>query len=192
VFRWRGGASGTDRPLDRAFVSVQRLTGGRWRTADTDLGLRILWRVDDDKPKLSGAPRFRRGEAGGYTAWWEPAPSAPSGRYRFEVTARRYRIVSRSFHLHPAGNLVAVIERTGRAATVRLTYPPAIPELDFTARPGWAVSGRATLRVDGRAVHVRIHGGAGSVPAAASADVSVAPGAARDRFGNVNGPVPGD
>jgi hypothetical protein len=35
---------------------VQRLTGGRWRTADTDLGLRILWRVDDDKPKLFGVP----------------------------------------------------------------------------------------------------------------------------------------
>ena len=81
---------------------MQRLAGGRWRTADTDLGLRILWRVDDDKPKLSGVPRFRRGEAGSYTARWEPALSAPTGRYRFVVTARRYRLVSRSFRLRPA------------------------------------------------------------------------------------------
>jgi hypothetical protein len=73
---------------------------------------------------------------------------------------------------------------------VRLAYPPAIPELDFTARPGWATSGRATVRVDGRRVRVRIHGGAGTISAPASADVSVAPGAARDRFGNGNGPVP--
>jgi hypothetical protein len=187
VFRWRGGASGTDRPLDRPFVRVQRLGGGRWRTADTDLGLRILWRVDDDRPKLSGVPRFRSGEAGRYTAWWEPALSAPTGRYRFVVAARRYRLVSRSFRLRPAGNLVAELRRTGRTVTVRLAYPPATPEVDFTARPGRAASGRATLRVDGRRLHVGIHGGSGTFTAPASADVSVAPGAARDRFGNVNG-----
>jgi hypothetical protein len=187
VFRWRGGASATDRPLDRPFVGVQRLAGGRWRTADTDLGLRILWRVDDDKPKLSGVPRFRSGEGGRYTAWWEPALSVPTGRYRFVVTARRYRLVSRSFRLRPAGNLIAKLRRTGRAVTVRLAYPPATPEVDFTARPTRAASGRATLRIDGRRVRVPIHAGSGTVGAPASADVSVAPGAARDRFGNVNG-----
>ena len=189
AFRWRGGASGTDRPLDRAFVSVQRLTGGRWRTADTDLGLRILWRVDDDQPKLSGVPRFRRGEAGSYTARWEPALSAPTGRYRFVVTARRYRLVSRSFRLRPAGNLIAELRRTSSAVTVRLAYPSATPELDFTARPAWAASGRATLRVDGRPMRVRIQRGSGTIGVDASADVSVAPRAARDRFGNGNGPA---
>ena len=42
--RWRGGGSGTDRPLDRPFVAVQRHTARGWRTTDTDLGLSILWR----------------------------------------------------------------------------------------------------------------------------------------------------
>jgi neutral ceramidase len=186
AFRWRGGASGTDRPLDRAFVSVQRLVGGRWRTADTDLGLRILWRVADDKPKLSGPPRFRSGEAGTYTAWWEPAPSTPTGRYRFLVTARRYRLASRPFLLRAAANLVVVVDRGPSRATIRLAYPPALPEHDFTARPGWAASGRVTVRVDGRSVSARIHGGAASVPAPASARVSVGHGAARDGFGNTN------
>jgi neutral ceramidase len=190
-FRWRGGAAGMDRPLDRAFVSVERLDRGRWRAADTDLGLRILWRVDDDKPKVSGVPRFQRGEGGDYTAWWEPDRATPTGHYRFVVSARRYRLVSRSFRVRPADNLIAELERAAGSVTVRLAYPPAGSELDFTARPPRAASGRATLRVNGHHVSVRIHGGSGTVSAPASADVSVAPGAARDRFGNVNGPVPG-
>ena len=123
VFRWRGGESGTDRPLDRPFVSVQRRTGHRWRTVDTDLGLRLLWRVDDAHPKLDGIPRFRRGRTGAYTATWEPALSAPLGSYRFLITARRYRLASRPFPLRAAASLRATIDRTGRTAIVRLLYP---------------------------------------------------------------------
>jgi neutral ceramidase len=186
TFRWRGGAAGTDRPLDSAFVSVQRLAGGRWRTLDTDLGLRILWRVADDKPKLAGVPRFRRGEAGTYTAEWEPGLSAPTGRYRFLVTANRYRVASRSFLLRPARNLRAAIDRSGTTASVRLLYPAAVPERDLTARPSAVASGRATLRIGSHRVSVRIQNGSGTVKAPASARVSVAPGAARDRFGNSN------
>ena len=186
-FRWRGGGSGTDRPLDRAFVSVQRLAGGRWHSADSDLGLRILWRVADDKPKFSGVPRFKPGEAGSYTAWWEPALSAPTGRYRFLVTARRYRLASRPFRLRPTDNLAVVVDRGPRRATIRLAYPSAAGERDFTARPGWAASGRVTVTVDGRRVSVPIRAGAASVAARASARLSVARGAARDAFGNANG-----
>ena len=45
-FRWSGGPRGRDRPLDRAFVTVQRRAGGGWRKAADDLGLQILWTVD--------------------------------------------------------------------------------------------------------------------------------------------------
>ena len=78
---------GTDRPLDRPFVSgpaPRRRAAGERST--TDLGLSILWRVDDARPKLEGIPRFRGGETGTYTAAWEPPASAPAGRYRFVVT----------------------------------------------------------------------------------------------------------
>jgi hypothetical protein len=166
---------------------VQRLAGGRWHSADSDLGLRILWRVADDKPKFSGVPRFKPGEAGSYTAWWEPALSAPTGRYRFLVTARRYRLASRSFRLRPADNLAVVVDRGPRRATIRVAYPLAAGERDFTARPGWAASGRVTVTVDGRRVSARIRAGAASVAARASARLSVARGGARDAFGNANG-----
>jgi neutral ceramidase len=182
VFRWRGGAAGTDRPLDRAFVSVQRHSGGRWRTVDDDLGLRILWRADDNKPKLSGIPRFRAGEAGDYTAQWEPALNARLGSYRFLITAKRYRLASRAFQLRAARSLSVEIERRPRVAIVRLAYPAAIPERDFTARPRWAASGTAVLWIDGRRTIVRIRNGAGSVAAPGSA--GVAEGPAHDVYGN--------
>jgi neutral ceramidase len=97
VFRWRGGAAGLDRPLDRPFVSVQRRTGRGWRTVATDLGLHILWRVTDAVPKIRGIPRFRRGEPGVYRAVWDPPARAHAGLHRFVVSAGRYRLVSRPF-----------------------------------------------------------------------------------------------
>ena len=45
---WDGGAQGLDRPVDRAFVSAQRRKGRRWVTQDSDLGLAMLWKVDDN------------------------------------------------------------------------------------------------------------------------------------------------
>jgi neutral ceramidase len=179
VLRWRGGEAGTDRPLDEPFVRVQRRAGRGWRTVDDDLGLRILWGVEDDQPKLSGIPRFRAGRLGTYRAVWEPPPSAPLGDYRFVVTARRYRLASRPFRLRPL-RLRAAVERSGPNAVVRLPYPAAVPERDFTARPRQARSGVAVLRIGGRRVVVRIRGGSGSVRAAGQPVVV----GARDEFGN--------
>jgi neutral ceramidase len=186
-FRWRGGGSGTDRPLDRPFVTVQRRTAGGWRAAATDLGLSILWRVQDARPKVAGVPRFRAGERGSYTAIWEPPVSAPGGRYRFLVTARRYRLASGWFRLAAAVGLRAAIRRSAHTATVLLSYPPAAPEDDFTARPRRVRRGVALVRVDGRRVRVRIRNGEGQLAAPAGAEVTLAAGAARDRCGNRNG-----
>jgi len=180
VFRWRGGESGTDRPLDRAFVSVQRRAGRRWRTVDDDLGLTILWGVDDARPKLHGIPRFRAGRSGTYRAAWEPPPSAQLGRYRFVVTARRYRLVSRLFRLRPLAALHAVIARRAEAVHLRLSYPAAVPERDFTARP--QLAGLATLQVGGKRVTVAIRDGAATVRVPRSARVRLI--RARDGFGN--------
>jgi neutral ceramidase len=182
VFRWRGGESGTDRPLDRAFVSVQLRTRAGWQTADTDLGMRMLWQVDDARPKVDGIPRFRAGRAGTYRAAWEPPPAAVTGTYRFLISARRYRLTSRPFALRPAVTLRATLARRGRTALVRLRYPAAAPERDFTARP--AVSGRAIVRVNGTRVAVRIRGGVGTVAAPTGARVRLVAGSPRDRFGN--------
>jgi neutral ceramidase len=184
VVRWRGGASGMDRPLDRAFVTVQRRAGRGWRSVDTDLGLSILWRVDDATPKFDGIPRFRRGEPGTYRAAWEPPRSAATGRYRFVITARRYRLASRPFELVPAANLRATLTRTRGRVTVRLFYPAALAERDFTARPRRVSSGRVTVRVDDKRITRRIRGGAATVAAPAEARVTLIATATRDRFGN--------
>jgi neutral ceramidase len=187
VFRWRGGAAGTDRPLDRPFVTVQREAERGWRAADTDLGLRILWSVEDREPPLNGIPRFRRGEAGTYRAVWEPPPDAVADRYRFVTTARRYRLVSRPFRLRPARSLRAALGRAGQIVVLRLSYPPASPERDFTARPARVRSGRAVVHLAGRRLEVKIRNGKATIPAAPGGTVTLAAGAARDRFGNRNG-----
>jgi neutral ceramidase len=180
VFRWRGGESGTDRPLDTSFVRVQRRVRGGWRTVASDLGLSILWAVDDDLPKLAGIPRFRSGRAGSYRAAWEPPPSAPAGSYRFLVSARRYRLASRPFRVRPLSTLHATFTRTGDRIRLALRYPGAAPERDFTARP--PLTGRAKLRVGGKHVTVRVSDGTATVSAPRHARVRLI--SARDRFGN--------
>jgi hypothetical protein len=81
---WTGGGRGADRPVDRAFIVAERRSAGRWRTVDTDLGLDMLWRVDD---------------AGHYTLTWDVPASAKAGTYRLRVTASRYGLVSGTFRV---------------------------------------------------------------------------------------------
>src|SRR4051794_5907024 len=96
---WRGGERGLDRPLDQAFVRVERRSGRRWRTATDDLGLEIVWRVDD---------------GGGYTAQWQVPLSAQRGAYRFVVPATRSRLESAPFAGGPATTLaVHALGRSG-------------------------------------------------------------------------------
>lgn len=121
TFGWQGGERGFDRPLDRAFVSVQRRTRRGWRRVDSDLGLRIQWTVSGD---------------GRYRGRWEPPLDAPVGRHRFVVTANRYRLRSRPFRLRRSRALRAVVvESGGGHAVVELRYPPAIEDEDLTWRP---------------------------------------------------------
>jgi hypothetical protein len=86
VFIWQGGPRGFDRPLDTPFVTIQREDDGRWRTATDDLGLQIVWTVDDD---------------GRYRMHWEVPRDAASGTYRVVVTANRYRLRGRPFRVDP-------------------------------------------------------------------------------------------
>lgn len=80
AFSWNGGERGLDRPLDTPFVTIERETADGWERVTDDLGLDIVWRVDD---------------AGRYTAEW--LKPARSGTYRFVVTGKRYRLASGPF-----------------------------------------------------------------------------------------------
>jgi hypothetical protein len=195
-FAWYGGERGFDRPLDSAFVRIQRrvtvrvrrgarrVRRRRWRTVDSDLGLRVLWKVN----------AHRR-----YTARWEVPLGARRGRYRFVVTANRYRLASRAFVVIRSRALSAerVAAPAGRAA-IRLAYPrPLVHEdvndpagefaADLTSRPRFARSGRATIFVDGRRRRPRARGGVFTFSAAPGSRVRVPVGGARDRYGNGNG-----
>jgi neutral ceramidase len=205
TFAWKGGERGFDRPLDSAFVLVQRqvtvkpkprkprkphkrrrhrhrgrsapaFTGKvstRWKTVDSDLGLRIVWTVDDD---------------GVYRAHWEVPRSAPLGSYRFVVRANRYALASEPFKVVASQALTAVPVQGG----VELRYPqpsfregvgdpPGDVDATLTHLPERATGGRATFVVDGRKLTVAPRGGvyAGSG--------SVAAGAVADSYGNTNG-----
>ncbi|MEA2438876.1 MAG: neutral ceramidase [Thermoleophilaceae bacterium] len=166
TFAWRGGERGFDRPFDRAFVAVERRVGKRWRKVTDDLGLEILWRVDD---------------SGRYTTEWQVPLSGAPGRYRFVVTARRYRLRSAAFTVAPSSALSVHALGGGRFT---LDYPAVDAMTDLTSRPAHANGGIVRGSVRGRKVTSRKRRGTVfTLPAG----VRIAAGAARDRYGNRNG-----
>jgi neutral ceramidase len=171
-FRWLGGERGLDRPLDRPFIIVQRRTRGRWRHADDDLGLRILWTVDG---------------GGVYRALWEAPLDARRGRYRFRVSANRYRLLSAPFRLLGAGDLEArVLESGGGRAVLTLEYPRPVENRDLTWRPLTARAGRIALGPGARDVAIRARGRRFILHGPPGTPVTLGPGAVRDRYGNAN------
>jgi len=185
-FGWNGGVRGFDRPLDRPFVQIQRRgSNGTWQTVDSDLGLAVLWTVDED---------------GHYVAGWEPPLDQPLGAYRFRITANRYTLPSKPFELKASWGLTPrrVAAPPGKAAVV-LDYPAArvreeigdpLPDFraSLTHRPSHAASGQVTFIVDGRPVTVQAGpGGRFEVPANPGDLVRIPARAGRDGFGNRTG-----
>ncbi len=159
TFAWQGGTRGLDRPFDRHFVSIQRQgPNKRWLPVTDDLGLQILWRVDDN---------------GRYSAEWQVPLAQRLGRYRFVVTANNYRLASKPFRVWASNALVVKPLAGGRVA---LSYPPVDALADLTSRPAHPDGGQvAGVR--------RRHGHVFTLPPGAT----VGKGAARDRYGNRNG-----
>ena len=60
---WTGSGMGVDRPVDKPFVTLERMVRGHWRTSDTDLGLAFIWRE----------------EGGDYSARYEMPADEPLG-----------------------------------------------------------------------------------------------------------------
>ncbi len=168
-FRWQGGPDGTDRPLDRAFVKIQRRQGGRWRAADSDLGLRVLWKVDED---------------GVYEALWEAPRNARLGRYRFKVTGNLYRLRSKPFRLRASRKLkVKVIDQSPGRTVLGLSYPRALEDEDFTWRPARAKIGGVRLN----ARSIALNGKTAVITSSPGASLRIRRGAVRDTSGNRNG-----
>ena len=171
---WTGGPSGADRPVGTPFITIERRDdAGAWQAVDSDLGLHVLWRADDQ---------------GAATADWSVPADAPTGTYRLVVTATRYRLASRTFALVPSAALAVapVATEPGRRA-VRLAYPAPVEDIDLADRPDLDRDGAVSFAVDGRTVEGRADAdGRWSVPAAPGSAVRVDAGAARDAQGNVS------
>jgi hypothetical protein len=188
TFSWQGGPRGADRPLDAAFVTVQRRAPSGWQRVHDDLGMAIRWQVEGDEAVPLGPRYAKQAGVGTYRASWEVPLDARPGSHRFVVTAKRYRLVSRPFDVRRGAVLSVRPVRAprGRAAFV-LAYPRARPYVDITYRPAVAPSGTAVVRVAGRTT--RVHAGGDGVfvfPAPVGSRVVVREGAARDPWGNLN------
>ncbi len=186
-FSWTGGPRGTDRPLDRAFVTVQRRTPTGWTDSYTDLGSSIAWQVEGDEQVPLGPGYVKQAKTGTYRADWEAPLDAAAGTYRFVVTANRYSLVSRPFRLRESRALRALPVRApqGQAAFV-LRYPAAEPYADLTYRPFHSAGGSARVLVDGVAQTVHAdRRGRFVLSARPGAQVQIPTAAATDGFGNV-------
>jgi hypothetical protein len=174
VLSWQGGRLGHDRPVDKAFVTAQRLRGKRWVTEDSDLGTAMLWGVDG---------------RGVYTARWEIPRSAPRGSYRLLVTGKRYRFVSKTFRVFGSQALrVVPVEAPAGKLTVRLAYPQAVENVDLTYRPRFATGGIVKFRVGSKTVTVKRRSSPFfTIAKPVGKRVDVVAGGAKDGFNNVNG-----
>jgi neutral ceramidase len=168
AFSWHGGPNGIDRPVDSAFVTVQRLRRRRWVSQTNDLGMQIVWSSDT---------------AGSDTAQWEVPLTARAGTYRFLVTAKLYRLTSRRFAVATGAILTPRVVAGG----IELDYPdpPSSSLQDWTYRPPDVSRGLIAYVVNGRRRVLRATATT-VVPIPAGARVVIPAGGARDRNGNTN------
>jgi neutral ceramidase len=127
TFSWQGGAKGLDRPFDKPFITVQRKGKRVWRRYTDDLGIQLVWRVDDQ---------------GAYTAQWQVPVKLRLGMYRFVVTANNYRLTSSRFRVVRSEALQ--LSDAAAAGRVAVKYPPIEILKDLTSR---RENARADLRV---------------------------------------------
>jgi neutral ceramidase len=170
AFGWTGGANGIDRPVDRAFVTIQRAVKRhrrtRWVRVTDDLGMTILWSSDAN---------------GQYVAHWEVPLTVPRGSYRFLITAKSYRLISHTFTVTPGAILTPHVTGT----TVTLSYPQPFLLNDWTYRPAGVTGGTIRFLVNGRRRTVRERR-SGDFPIPVATHVVIPAHGARDRYGATN------
>jgi hypothetical protein len=156
-----------------------------WQPVDSDLGRAMLWSVDDN---------------GVYRAEWEPPLDAPTGTYRFEITANHYSLTSRTFELAPSAELSAArADAPPGQVALTLDYPaaqqhedvgalPPDASADLTYRPAHTASGHLIVLVNGATVSVTAGGdGVFRLNEPSGTRIEVTNAAGQDAYGNNNG-----
>lgn len=178
---WTGAPGGLDRPADTPLVALQRREGGRWVTAESDLGVAVVWTERD----------------GTYTARIDLQRALPLGRHRVVVTSGAYTLPSAPFDVVASRGLrlrgaEVVTDRQGRRV-LRIVgqNPPPDPDRAVLWRPVNAPGGTVTLRLAGRTLtatwDVTTRAWTVRLPGHLAVDVArVAPGGVVDGAGNTN------
>ena len=131
---------GVDRPVDKPFVTLERMVRGHWRTSDTDLGLAFIWRE----------------EGGDYTARYEMPADEPLGLHRLRVQSATYDLQSRPFAVHRSRGLkLRGVLRRGKRLVVVAQNPLPDPERAILWRSTVPTGGKAVLRVGKRRLIAR-------------------------------------
>jgi neutral ceramidase len=149
ALEWQGGERGFDRPLDKAFVSVQRQVTVKLKPRPAKKPRkhrRRRHRGGRSSPQFTGKVRAARtvkrwrtvdsdlglailwtvDSGGAYRAHWEVPLDAHAGRYRFVITANRYGLKSRPFNVHASHALTAEPLNAGAGfVALQLRYPAA-------------------------------------------------------------------
>jgi hypothetical protein len=157
TFSWQGGLRGYDRPLDNAFVTVERRVavkvavprhptprphrvghrhagGGRREPEFTGrvraAASRTSYRWVAVTSDLGLDILWTVDSSGVYRARWEVPLGAPAGTYRFVVRANRYGLTSSAFAVAPSRALTAVqVNAAAGRVAIELQYPqPTVRE----------------------------------------------------------------
>ena len=139
-FSWQGGDPTYDAPRDKAFVTLQRKSGGRWtRVATDDSWFDVTQKDTDDV----------------WTETFQFGECSPTGTHRFVVRGRAdrgsgpepYRVASDTFEVAPSDDLTAEAPTvSGTDASVRVLYPDPGAEALY-ALPRLVRSGEVLLEV---------------------------------------------
>lgn len=156
-FAWQGGPRGYDRPLDRAFVTVERQVTLKLKTKPKPKKRRRRRPSGHSNPSFTGKIQAARTRTvwqavdsdlglnivwtvdgnGAYRAHWEVPLSAPAGRYRFVVTANRYGLTSAPFTVAPSQALTVVpVNAAAGSVALELRYPQPVSHEAVGEPPG--------------------------------------------------------
>jgi neutral ceramidase len=128
---WRGSPLGADRPVDAAFLSIERLGhSGEATAVEDDLGTGFVWEQRDAT----------------LTARYEVPGDLPPGRYRFRVG----EVMTDEFTVIPSRGLRLLgVTADGDRLLFRAQNPPPDPHASLRARERFPVGGRLRFVVDG-------------------------------------------
>jgi hypothetical protein len=147
---WQGGPRGFDRPLDNAFVTVQRQVAVKVKVKTPRKKKKKRPRRHGQSPTFTGKLQVAAAKTrtvyrwqtvdsdlglnilwtvdanGLYRAEWEVPLDAPAGSYRFVITATRYKLTSSNFRVAASRALTAEqVNSAPGTVAVELRYPAA-------------------------------------------------------------------